>query len=488
MTISDSAPKFVLGVIAGVMLLQAEALAESSSQLCAVCPDPARDIGPDNLPPKEKTGAYYWMRKDEKIVLVRDPDWKADVPEVQCRQCPDPFGGPSWSNLPIADDNQEYIWVRKTRDGTQIISAERNPNWSGGQSSDAEEEPDEDKDVNREPLDRRDSVYHASGQDVFQHDLLNSIGGVLSQGIMKIEKDWHFPTVELVLGQNGEYPGHIIVNGSSLSGRYRIPYQELVPVVLFVASGGTSLFTLWSADKLPDNFAEDAGFVEASHGQGHIAIEFAGTRYDSALNFMDTCHGCVEDTEERRSEQLERRLDTGDNSSSDLPSNYINSDIGTVFQLVKSRPGRVAVAGTVSRFYWSVADDTDQAVSVYTIKQFVRPEELRSNAEQMLQAFNIQLSDRTMEFNYLLLLMEGTDILRSLREEAGLKARRKLADALFLFQTLALLRTSMLDHPDQWSAFVAALSSDWLLAQYPEPWERYTITRCRVFVSDAGCG
>jgi len=124
-------------------------------------------------------------------------------------------------------------------------------------------------------------------QDVFRQDLLRSIGGVLSQSIVEIEEGGHFPTVELGLGPDGEYPGHIIVNGSSLSGLYRIRYEELVPMALFVDSGGTSLFTLWGADKLPDDFAKDAGFVEATDGRGHVAIEFAGTRYENALVFLD---------------------------------------------------------------------------------------------------------------------------------------------------------------------------------------------------------
>ena len=95
MKLSSLACKVVLGVMPGVLLLQVEAESAPDAELCAVCPDPARDIGPDNLPPKEKTGAYFWVSTEKGIDLVRDRDWNADVPEVLCRRCPNPFRGPS---------------------------------------------------------------------------------------------------------------------------------------------------------------------------------------------------------------------------------------------------------------------------------------------------------------------------------------------------------------------------------------------------------
>ncbi|MDE0129658.1 MAG: hypothetical protein OXQ86_08855 [Gammaproteobacteria bacterium] len=483
MKLSSLACKVVLGVMAGMLLLQVEAQPAPKAPLCAVCPDPARDIGPDNLPPMEKTGAYFWVSTEQGVDLVRDRDWNADVPEVRCRRCPNPFGGPSWSNLPVSGDDQEFVWVRKVRDGARMISAGRNPNWTGEPSSHAEEEPEEDDDVVKRPLDRGGSVYHVTEQDVFRQDLLRSIGGVLSQSIVEIEEGGHFPTVELGLGPDGEYPGHIIVNGSSLSGLYRIRYEELVPMALFVDSGGTSLFTLWGADKLPDDFAKDAGFVEATDGRGHVAIEFAGTRYENVLVFLDICRACAADTKDRESAQLVQRLDAGEDSTSVRPSNYINSDVGGTFRLVGRDAGRVAVTGSVSRFYWSAVSDAVQAVSVDTIRPIVSAQELRSKAKQVLQLLEEQLSNRALEDQYILLLMQGIDVLRPVRAEASLEARRMLADAFYLFETLALLRVAKRNAPDQWSAFVAALSSDWLVVQHPEPWERYTKTWRRVFQS-----
>lgn len=485
MKLSSLTCKVVLGVMAGVLLLKVEAQSAPDARLCAVCPDPARDIGPYNLPPKEKTGAYFWVSAEEGIDLVRDRNWSADVPEVRCRRCPNPFGGPSWSNLPVSGDDQEFVWVRKVRDGTRMISAERNPNWTGEPPSRAEEEPEKDDDVVKHPLDRSGSVYHVTGQDVFRQDLLRSIGGVLSQSVVEVEETGHSPNVELGLEPDGEYPGHIIVNGYSLSGLYRIRYEELVPMVLFVDSGGTSLFTLWDADKLPENFAEEAGFAEATHGRGHVAIEFAGTRYEGALTFLDVCRACVADTKALESAQLAQRLDAGENSASERPSNYINSDVGGTFRLVGRDAGRAAVTGSVSRFYWSAVSDAVQAVSVDTTRQIVRPEELRSKAKQVLQLAEDQLCNRALEDQYILLLMQGIDVLRPVRAEVSLEARRMLADAFYLFETLALLRGAKRNAPDQWSAFVAALSSDWLVVQYPEPWERYTKAWRRVFQSEA---
>ena len=470
-------------LILASLLVPAAAEETPHALLCAVCPDPARDIGPDNLPSKEKTGAHMWVSITDGIELAHNPDWIADgnVPEVVCKRCPDPFAGPSWHNLPTVQDHDEYRFTRVVRDdGSRMIRAEKNPNWSGEQSSDNEKNQEEGIGLITDSIDRSKSRYHVTGQDIFQPELLNSIGGVLSQGILKVGSDRLGATVELELGSDGEYPGHIWVNSPLLSGRYRIRYEELVPMVLFVNSGGTSLFTLWNADNLPSNFAEESGFVEAAHGPGHVAIEFAGTRFEKSLIFLDVCVACVMISESELQTEVIDHLTAANESMEERSSSYINTDIEAVFRLVERSSGRVAVSGDVSRFYWSSTDD--QKITVDRVVPILRPKEMRSNANRRL---DVLLKDP--EFRRKTQLMLGVDAERHLRQVGGIRAQRSLADAFYLFETLALLRRTQQNAPDQWAEFVANLRSDWLVAQYVEPWERFTKTRCQVFPSHARC-
>ena len=69
----------------------------------------------------------------------------------------------------------------------------------------------------------------------------------------------------------------------------------------------------------------------------------------------------------------------------------------------------------------------------------------------------------------------------------GNAQRRRLADAFFLFETLALLRTSKLHWPEDWSAFMAVLSSEWFWRKNRKPWERYTQSFCGVSPAEIEC-
>ena len=124
----------------------------------------------------------------------------------------------------------------------------------GDEANPDAEEPDGK--VLRRTADRTNTAYHASGDDVFQPDLLQSIGGVLSQGSVWKDQYNGAPKVQFVLKPNGDYPGYVLVSNGVATGRYPIPYDELVPMSLFVDSGGTSLYTLWEEDKLSANFRQ----------------------------------------------------------------------------------------------------------------------------------------------------------------------------------------------------------------------------------------
>ena len=477
-------------IAAGPLVLGAaqEAL---TFELCAICPDPYRDIGPDNLPPKSKTGAYMWVNTEAGIELLNNPDWSGGTQELACRRCPNPLAGFSWSNLPLFSDEDEYIWVReRTDDNTLILRARKNPDWKGGDSSDGEQEPDDEEDSTEDrgpltqPIDRSQSAYHRAGQDVFQRQLLSNIGGVLSQGELRIGGAGRFPTVEVVLGPDGRYPGYIVVHGPSVSGHYPIQYEELVPAALFVASEGTSLYTLWETTGLAAGFAQDAGFVKAARGPGYLAAEFAGTRYEDALVFLDLCYACLAISLDELERQIADRTAAGEFDAG-RPRSYINTDVGLPFRLLKQDAGRVAVNGAVSRFYWSIPSARDRAVVLDMVIPIAQPDEMLPNANRILDA--ALGNHRALEDKHIQLLMLGVDILRPVREQAAFLARRRLADALSLFETLALLRATMRNAPDQWSAFFAALSSGWLVSQQPEPWVLYSETLCHVYSDVAGC-
>ena len=255
-------------------------------------------------------------------------------------------------------------------------------------------------------------------------------------------------------------------------------------MALFVDGGGTSLYTLWEATSLPANFRRDAGFVTYENGPGHVAIEFAGTRYADALYFLDTCAGCQAKVDEDPQAAVDTRAAFNIESLRERSSSYINTDVGVVFDVEKADRDRITVHGEISRFYWS-SDSTNADVSVHRKRRLVRPGELRANVDRLLAE---ALQDKEMEDAHLLLLMRGIDITQNLREEAGIVGRRRLADAFFSLETLSLLRATKLYAPADWSAFMAALSSDWLVRRNRNPWTRYTETFCGVYTTAPECG
>ena len=114
-------------------------------------------------------------------------------------------------------------------------------------------------------------------------------------------------------------------------------------------------------------------------------------------------------------------------------------------------------------------------MSVDTKRPIVRPGELRANVDRWLAEFDDVR---------ILRLMAGFD---ERKKGSGSMQRRRLADAFFLFETLALLRASKLHWPEDWSAFMAVLSSEWFVRKNREPWERYTEIFCGVYPDAVEC-
>lgn len=458
------------------------------------CPDPDAPMSRTNFPPGDDNFSRMFVPTETGLELVRNPDWngkESSMDEWCGITCPNPYAPLSSENLPRRNDASQWMFV-PTEFGFKMVP---NPNWviaarieaviasaplpslgaSGGEPG---------GNIVLESLDRSGVVYHATGDDVFRPDVLKSIGGVLSQSSTVKGRHGRPPTVELVFGQDGNYPGHVLVRDGAGTGRYRIPYDQLVPMALFVDSGGTSLYTLWGEDKLPANFPVDAGFVKYENGPGFVALEFAGTRYADALYFLDTCSSCAAVPDEGSEARANVRIAFDTESGNRRSSSYINTDVGMPFDLEVTETGLAAVAGGIVRFHWSGVAGTGRDVSIGRGLPVVRPEELPANVVRLLEEM---FRDRELEDLHLSLLMRGIDVSRFLREEGRLRGRRKLQDTFFLFETLALLRSTKLHLPADWSAFMAGLSLDWLVRRNRKPWERYSEKFCTVYPTAVEC-
>ena len=225
---------------------------------------------------------------------------------------------------------------------------------------------------------------------------------------------------------------------------------------------------------MPATFRREAGFAKYDGGPGVLAIEFAGTRYADALYFLDTCQACVAVPDDDSGAAVNARTATDTEAGSERPSSYINTDVDSPFEVEETSAGAIEVSGGIIRFYWRGDAGTGERVSVVRKQPIVRPGELRANVDRWV-------TER--ENAHIDLLRAGFD----LRKEGRILGRRRLADAFFLFETLALLRATKLRSPEDWSVFMAVLSSAWFVRHNREPWERYTETFCGVYSEEVEC-
>ena len=472
---------------------------------CGVnCPDPNAPLGRVNYPSRDDNFKAMFVPTERGLRVVRNPHWNgtsAEEIEAGCGVlCRDPYAPFSITNPFRRNDAQRLMLVYVRHGDDEWIVTKQNPHWVGRATSEAVEAIEaitvsaplpllglgalsREADLGAEEpgsqivsgsLDRTDVAYHATGDDVFQPVVLQNIGGVLSQGSVVDGRDGRAPKVEFVIGLDGTYPGYVLVNDGAVTGRYRIRYDDLVPMALFVDSGGTSLYTLWSDDRLPATFQREAGFAKYDGGPGFLAIEFAGTRYADALYFLDTCLACVAVPDDDSGAAVNARTATDTEAGSERPSSYINADVDSPFEVEETSAGAIEVRGGIIRFYWRGDAGTGERVSVVRKQPIVRPGELRANVDRWV-------TER--ENAHINLLRAGFD----LRKEGRILGRRRLADAFFLFETLALLRATKLRSPEDWSVFMAVLSSAWFVRHNREPWERYTETFCGVYSAEVEC-
>ena len=471
----------------------------AADEPCGVnCPHPDAPLSRVNHPPRDDNFSRMFIATESGLKIVPNPHWNGAEAAAKGEWCGllcrDPYAPIDITNQFRMNEASPYLFVFD-RNGA-AIQVKRNPHWVGeaieaatlypplpllglgGSSTEVDLGAEESgSEIVSRSVDRTGVAYHATGNDVFQPVVLQTIGGVLSQGSVGGGRDGRAPKVEFALGPDGAYPGHVLVSDGAVDGRYRIAYDELVPMALFVDGGGTSLYTLWGDNRLPANFQREAGFAKYDVGHGFVAIEFAATRFADALYFVDTCDRCVAFPDDDSEASVRARMTGrfGTEAGSERRRSYINADVGSTFEVEETGAGAIEVTGDIIRFYWSADAGAGQRVSVDTKRPIVRPGELRANVDRWLAEFDDVR---------ILRLMAGFD---ERKKGSGSMQRRRLADAFFLFETLALLRASKLHWPEDWSAFMAVLSSKSFVRKNREPWERYTEIFCGVYPAGVEC-
>ena len=315
----------------------------------------------------------------------------------------------------------------------------------------------------------RTPTLHPTGRDVVTRNSLVRIGGVLSQADSLTDGSGNPVSVRIELAPNRPYTGYVNVHrtGSSMPPmwyRYPITYEDLVPMALFVDSGGTSLYTLWDSgsDRFPPNFERDAGFVNhhvrvvvdgaiVDVARGLIAVEFQRTRYSHAVYSLDTCPNCVgaadDDLVTRINAALiDERSDDTRVIGSDvqlIDGTWLNTDLYLPFR-VTTNDHLLSVDGNVVRLYPRVEQNR---VVIRDARRVVTP---------------------VTPDNYV-----ASEVF--------------LSDVGFLFETLALLRSVKESSPDDWERFREALASEVLVNANPEPWRRYSRSFCSLYGDEEDC-
>ncbi len=319
----------------------------------------------------------------------------------------------------------------------------------------------------------RSGSFHLSQSATFSFDLLQAVGGVLSQTGALLTDTAEAATFSVTIDVNADgYPGYVTVRHMATRMPYPIEYADLVPMALFVDSGGTALYTYWQESGLPDRFLDDAVFVEHPI-RGHVALEFGATRYADALYYVDLCRGCLGYRTIDVNASLETRL--WKTAAGRSGSSHLITDVGLPFRITVV-DGRADLSGGVARFNWSTSYE-DRHVRITAQPLLPEPD---STVQNSLGNFT------------------DLDLLTSLHEEAveplmdaaasvDNAASRSLNAGFFLFETLALLRTAKTDAPSEWSDFMELLRSDRLVNADPLPWDRYTSTVCDTYPTTTEC-
>ena len=293
---------------------------------------------------------------------------------------------------------------------------------------------------------RKAGGYSPDGRSVFGLRVLRSIGGVLAQASFEVEQN----VAPLLLGR-GDCDECIRVRVFGTEAVYDVRYDDIVPMVLFIEGGGTSMYTDWENDA---KFRVNAGFVSPERVKGLIALEFRGTKYEMALRFLDFCNTLCLETPPPPEHGRHP---------------YINHDVEREYTFSLTGRDRLSVQGSILRTYWDEEHETSADPQVVIVGEVVLSP-INRLAERVASCAQRQ-KDYCAEKEELQYLGHPLDL---------------FADVYHLYRTLALLRTVKQSTPDAWKGFLEYLTSDIHVAENLSTWTRYTESFCSVYNDQCG--
>ena len=207
----------------------------------------------------------------------------------------------------------------------------------------------------------RDPTPHVMGHAVLSPAIVTTWGGVVAQAHSLTMHGEPLTDVRLTLRLDEPDAEGLRVDFGETTLFYPIDYPDLVPMALFVESGGTGLYTAFGDDRLGDGFNAQAGTVALpDHGGDRIALEFAGTVYEDALVEVDWCGDCLMDAPPNLLRQANAvAYEWPELSGWPLDENtpwdgsYVNTDFGSNV-LAEAEGERLALTSTIARYDWSV--------------------------------------------------------------------------------------------------------------------------------------
>lgn len=296
---------------------------------------------------------------------------------------------------------------------------------------------------------RNAGKLNGRGRTIFDPNIRNSMGGVIAQASIEYPQDAEIPIL-----YQWEHRDRIRVRVLGKTFVYRISYDDVVPMALFIEGGGTALYTAFTPDD--PEFQAKAGFVSPTEiKEGLIALEFGGTKYEKALQFIDSCVVLCHEQIPPDSSEWE---------------SYINHDVGQRYSLSLAKDV-LSVAGSVLRTYWKEGPDgsmlTVSEIPISSVNHLVKKTSL---ACKVLTSRPSKKHEKKHQL-----------ALRTACDEAVQRYSTLLKDAHELYRTLALLRTVKELAPTEWTEFLNYLMSEDLVAQSTSIWYRYTDSFCSTY-------
>ena len=300
-------------------------------------------------------------------------------------------------------------------------------------------------------INRESERFRPMGVDVIFPPSIQVFGGVVAQTDWLGDKEETRVNVTLEIEPGAAYTGYIIASLDSIRARYRIPYSDLVPMALFVASGGTGLYTLWVDYQLPAEFYADAGFVKHDK-RGSVAAEFYGTRFAKILMELDLYDFPGYDNDSALVNSANRKIAhrahiVPPHHIERINNTYLNVDFGRPF-IATIDNFNVRIDGFVARYTPSTTGGTYTRIEIARVSVFPDPE--RGDNEQ------------TVRWEHY----------------GGAEGRELLTEVHFLFDSLALLRAAKSTSDASWNRFMDEMRAPYLVDLNREPWYRYSRTYC----------